>query len=100
MSVCKPWLWPYAPSTRRPLDHIWARPGQAEAAVVYGFSRVRGQVIATFHLMLAVTHPLQDILGINWTFMCVTYIMRGACMRMRLESAGAQSGCRMSLADM
>lgn len=25
MSVCKPWLWPYAPSSRRPLDHIWAR---------------------------------------------------------------------------
>lgn len=26
MSVCKPWLWPYAPSNRRPLDHIWTRP--------------------------------------------------------------------------
>ena len=26
MSVCKPWRWPYAPSSRRPLDHIWARP--------------------------------------------------------------------------
>lgn len=26
MSVCKPWLWPSAPSSRRPLDHIWARP--------------------------------------------------------------------------
>lgn len=25
MSVCKPWQWPYAPSSRRPLDHIWAR---------------------------------------------------------------------------
>jgi len=75
MSVCKPWLWPYAPSRRRPLDHIWAGD-----AVVCGLRRVGGRVIYVFGPMLSVTHPLHDILGINWSFMCVIYIMMGTCV--------------------
>lgn len=64
------------------VDVLWiiSGPGQAEAAVVHRFSWVWGQVISAFCPLLSVTHPLHNILGINWSFMRVTYIIKGTCV--------------------
>lgn len=63
-------------------DVLWiiSGPGQAEDAVLYGFGGVGGQVIPVLRTMLSVTHPLHDILGINWSFMRVTYIIKRTCV--------------------
>lgn len=99
MSVCKPWLWPYAPSRRRPLDHIWARPSWSCSGgwILQGCRGGRGHRRPPPSMIPVIHHPpSRDILGINWSFMCVTYIIKGACVWMRLESVGAEGGCWVS----
>lgn len=63
-------------------DVLWiiSGPGRAEAALVCvdpAGLRGRGHRRPS---PSSVTHPVRDILGINWSFMRVTYIIRGTCV--------------------
>lgn len=76
-------------------DVLWiiSGPGRAGAAVLRGRCGVGGWLVGALCPVLSVTRSLHDILGINWSFMCVAYIIWRTCVWMRVQSAGEQGGC-------